>query len=105
MKVAAEAAARGSEDSEDPSVLTLSFDTFDPSRAQIAQGAVVGALGACIVAGMCFMIYRNPKRAKQLLLSFVTTEFKMLFTTTSEVWDIVGAHPPLEGQRCVGLKC
>ena len=94
-----------SEDSEDPSVVTLSFDTFDPSRAQIAQGAVVGTLGACIIAGMCFMIYRNPKRAKQLLLSFVTTEFKMLFTTTSEVWDIVGARPLLEGQRYVGLKC
>jgi hypothetical protein len=70
--------------------VTLSFDTFDPSRAQIAQGAVVGTLGACIIAGMCFMIYRNPKRAKQLLLSFVTTEFKMLFATTSEIWDIVG---------------
>jgi hypothetical protein len=94
-----------SEDSEDPSVVTLSFDTFDPNRAQIAQGAVVGTLGACIIAGMCFMIYRNPKRAKQLLLSFVTTEFKMLFTTTSEVWDIVGARPLLEGQRYVGLKC
>ena len=94
-----------SEDSEDPSVVTLTFDTFDPSRAQIAQGAVVGTLGACIIAGMCFMIYRNPKRAKQLLLSFVTTEFKMLFTTTSEVWDIVGARPFLDGQRCVGLKC
>jgi hypothetical protein len=94
-----------SEDSEDPSVVTLSFDTFDPSRAQIAQGAVVGTLGACIIAGMCFMIYRNPKRAKQLLLSFVTTEFKMLFTTTSEVWDIVGARPLLKGQRYVGFKC
>ena len=74
-------------------------DAFVSNRyatlAELPQGAVVGTLGACIIAGMCFMIYRNPKRAKQLLLSFVTTEFKMLFATTSEVWDIVGAHPPL----------
>jgi hypothetical protein len=88
-----------SEDPLDVSVVTFSFEAFDPSRAQIVQGAIVGTFGACIIAGMCFMIYRNPKRAKQLLLSFVTTEFKMLFTTTSEIWDIVGALRCLLGMQ------
>ncbi len=75
----------------DDSVVTLSVTAFDPSGAQIAQGAILGSLAVCVLAGMLIMIYRNPKRAKQLLLSFVTNEFKMLLATISEVWDIIGA--------------
>jgi hypothetical protein len=76
----------------DDSAATCSLTTFDPSGAQLAQGAVLGAAAACILAGMLFLIYRNPERAKQLLLSFITNEFKMLLATVSDVWDIVGMH-------------
>jgi hypothetical protein len=79
-----------SEDPTDSSVVTVSFDMFDPSVSQMIQGAVLGSVGICIVAVMVFMMYRNPKRAKKLLISFVTTEFKMLLGTMSEIWDIVG---------------
>jgi hypothetical protein len=51
---------------------------------------VVGALTVCILGGMLFMMYRNPERAKLLLVSFVNQEFKILLATTSDVWDIVG---------------
>ena len=79
--------------SED-SAVTRTVTMFHPSGAQLAQGAVLGSLAACILAGMLVMIYRNPKRAKQLLLSFVTNEFKMLLATISDVWDIVGMRAP-----------
>ena len=52
-------------------------------------------MAACILAGMLFMIYRNPKRARELLLSFVTNEFKMLLATISDIWDIVGMRSSL----------
>ena len=39
---------------------------------------------------MLFMIFRNPKKAKQLVLSFLTNEFKMLLALISEIWDIIG---------------
>jgi hypothetical protein len=81
----------GSEDS----FVTRTLTVFDPNGAQLAQGAVLGSLAACILAGMLFMIYRNPKRAKELLLSFVTKEFKMLLATISDIWDIVGMRSSL----------
>jgi hypothetical protein len=76
----------------DDSAVTCLLTTFDSSGAQLAQGAVLGGLAACILAGMLLLIYRNPERAKQLLLSFLTNEFKMLLATVSDVWDIVGVH-------------
>jgi hypothetical protein len=82
--------------SED-SAVTRTVTMFDPSGAQLAQGALLGSLAACILAVMLVMIYRNPKRAKQLLLSFVTNEFKMLLATISDVWDIVGMRAPSAG--------
>ena len=58
------------------------------------QGAVLGSLGACVLAGMLFMIFRNPKKAQQLVLSFLTNEFKMLVALILEIWDILGTALP-----------
>jgi hypothetical protein len=49
-------------------------------------------MGVCIIAGMLFMVYRNPGRAKELLLSFLSREIKLLLSTSSEIWDIVGRN-------------
>jgi hypothetical protein len=79
----------GSEGAQD-SIIALSLETFDSSLASTVQGAVLGSLGACVLAGMLFMMIRNPKKAKQLVLSFLTNEFKMLFALKSDIWDIIG---------------
>jgi hypothetical protein len=85
----------GSEGAQD-STIALSLETFDPSVARTVQGAVLGSLGACVLAGMLFTMFRNPKKAKQLLLSFVTNEFKMLRVVALilEIWDILGTALP-----------
>jgi hypothetical protein len=80
----------GSEGAQDSTVV-LSLETFDSSVAKTVQGAVLGSLAVCVLAGMLFMVFRNPKKAKQLVLSFLTNEFKMLFSLISEVWDIIGS--------------
>jgi hypothetical protein len=72
------------------SIIALSLETFDSSLARTVQGAVLGSLGACVLAGMLFMMIRNPKKAKQLVLSFLTNEFKMLLTSILDIWDIIG---------------
>ena len=86
------------------SAVTLFITTFDTNGAQVIQGAVVGSVVVCIIAGMLFMMYRNPKKARQLLLSFLNREFKMALTTTSEVWDIVGACT-LQLEACRPCEC
>jgi hypothetical protein len=53
------------------------------------QGAVLGSLGVCVLAGMLCMIFRNPKKAQQLVLSYLTNEFKMLLALISDIWDII----------------
>ena len=80
----------GSDGPQD-STIALSLETFDSSVARTVQGAVLGSLGACVLAGMLFTMFRNPKKAKQLLLSFVTNEFKMLVVLILEIWDILGS--------------
>jgi hypothetical protein len=52
-------------------------------------------LAVCVLAGMLFMIFRNPKKAQQLVLSFLTNEFKMLVALISDIWDIIGTYLPL----------
>jgi hypothetical protein len=84
----------GSEGAQD-STITLSLETFDSSLAATVQGAVLGSLGVCILAGMLFMMIRNPKKAQELVLSFLTNEFKMLFALISDIWDIIGTRPCL----------
>jgi hypothetical protein len=79
----------GSEGAQD-SIIALSLETFDSSVARTVQGAVLGSLGACVLAGMLFMIFRNPKKAQELVLSFLTHEFKMLLTSILDIWDIIG---------------
>jgi hypothetical protein len=79
----------GSEGAQD-SIIALSLETFDSSVARTVQGAVLGSLGACVLAGMLFMIFRNPKKAQQLVLSFLTNEFKMLVALITDIWDIIG---------------
>ena len=79
----------GSEGAQD-SIIALSLETFDSSVARTVQGAVLGSLGACVLAGMLFMIFRNPKKAQQLVLSFLTNEFKMLVALILDIWDIIG---------------
>jgi hypothetical protein len=86
------------------SAVTLSITTFDSNGAQVVQGAVVGSVVACIIMGMLFTMYRNPKKARQLLLSFLNREFKMVLTTTSEVWDIVGTCT-LQLRACRPCEC
>jgi hypothetical protein len=78
-----------SEDAQD-STMALLLETFDASVARTVQGAVLGSLGVCVLAGMLFMIFRNPKKAQQLVLSFLTNEFKMLSALISDIWDIIG---------------
>jgi hypothetical protein len=80
----------GSEGAQD-STIALSLETYDSSVARTVLGAVLGSLGACVLAGMLFMIFRNPKKAQQLVLSFLTNEFKMLLALISEIWDIIGS--------------
>ena len=79
----------GSEAAQDSTVV-LALETFDSSVARTVQGAVLGSLGVCVLAGMLFMIFRNPKKAQQLVLSFLTNEFKMLVALIMDIWDIVG---------------
>jgi hypothetical protein len=79
----------GSEGAQD-SIIALSLETFDSSVAKTVQGAVLGSLAVCVLAGMLFMIFRNPKKAQQLVLSFLTNEFKMLVALISDIWDIIG---------------
>jgi hypothetical protein len=79
----------GSEAAQD-STIVLSLETFDSSVARTVQGAVLGSLGVCVLVGMLFMIFRNPKKAQQLVLSFLTNEFKMLVALITDVWDIIG---------------
>jgi hypothetical protein len=76
---------------ESGSVVSRSFEVVDLNGATIIQGAVVGSLCACVIIGMLVMVYRNPGRAKQLFLSFLNREFKLILSTISEIWDIVGA--------------
>jgi surface protein len=78
-----------SEGAQDSTVV-LVLETFDSSVARTVQGAVLGSLGVCVLAGMLFMIFRNPKKAQQLVLSFLTNEFKMLAALISDIWDIIG---------------
>jgi hypothetical protein len=82
----------GSEGAQD-STIALSLETFDSSVAKTVQGAVLGSLALCVLAGMLFMIFRNPKKAQQLVLSFLTNEFKMLVALISDIWDIIGVKP------------
>jgi hypothetical protein len=82
----------GSEGAQD-STITLSLETFDSSLATTVQGAVLGSVGVCILAGMLFMMIRNPKKAQELVLSFLTNEIKMLFAVISDIWDIIGTRP------------
>jgi hypothetical protein len=83
----------GSDAAQD-STIVLSLETFDSSVARTVQGAVLGSLGVCVLAGMLFMIFRNPKKAQQLVLSFLTNEFKMLVALILEIWDILGTALP-----------
>jgi hypothetical protein len=76
---------------ESGSVTTVSFEAIDTSAAKTTYGAVIGTVAVCIVAGMMFMIYRNPQKARALLTSFLTREFRLLVTIATESWDIVGA--------------
>jgi hypothetical protein len=85
----------GPEGAQD-STIVLALETFDSSVARTVQGAVLGSLGVCVLAGMLFMIFRNPKKAQQLVLSFLTNEFKMLVALITDIWDIIGTltcHP------------
>ena len=80
-------------DGAQDSTITLSLEAFDSSVATTVFGAVLGSLGVCILAGMLFMMIRNPKKAQQLVLSFLTNEFKMLVALILDIWDIVGRLP------------
>jgi hypothetical protein len=72
------------------STIVLALETFDSSVAKTVQGAVLGSLGVCVLVGMLLMIFRNPKKAQQLVLSFLTNEFKMLVALITDIWDIIG---------------
>jgi hypothetical protein len=72
------------------STVVLALETFDSSVARTVQGAVLGSLAVCVLVGMLFMIFRNPKKAQQLVLSFLTNEFKMLVALITDIWDIIG---------------
>jgi hypothetical protein len=93
------------------STVVLALETFDSSVARTVQGAVLGSLGVCVLVGMLFMIFRNPKKAQQLVLSFLTNEFKMLVALITDIWDIVGTLTcPILGDvarraRRVGTGC
>jgi hypothetical protein len=81
----------GSEFAQD-STIALSLETFDSNVARTVQGAVLGSLAVCLLAGMLFLIFRNPKKAQQLVVSFLTNEFKMLLALSLDIWDIIGAN-------------
>jgi hypothetical protein len=86
----------GFDDAQD-STITLSLEAFDYGVGVKvnAKYAVLGSLGVCILAGMLFMIYRNPKKAKQLVPSFLFNEFRMLWATILDIWDLSSTSLPL----------
>ncbi len=83
----------GSEGAQD-SIITLSLETFDSSVAKTVQGAVIFSLGVCVLAGMLLVIYRNPKKARQLVSSFLNNELLMLQllkATISKILYVIGS--------------